>query len=337
MNVYSPFWYGTATGIYNYPQPNDVYHYIRTGQVQIHRADIVGFSSHTIHLSDASFTTIPSDVLIAATGFSAQPSIKLHPSISHAGLGLPSNSLTPQQTSFWDELNSVADKAIGAKFPRLLGGPFQGPKSDVIKPYKSADDPNATFTPWRLWRGMAPPGPTGQGQYDLVFLGMMIHLANTVKLEIQCLWAWAYLTGQLEALQKLDKHNSTNGLIPDMSDKQTESESTPLLSEQNSDLKSESTATSRKIYSETALWTRYWHLRAPYGHGRYHPDVVFDQVPLWDMWMQDLGLKTWRKSNGGKNGWGWNPRNWFRELFEPYTIDDYRGLVAEWKSAGKGR
>lgn len=315
-----------------------MYHYIRTGQVTVHRADISAFSSHTIHLSDATSTTITSDLLITATGFSAQPSITFHPSISHSGLGLPSNSLTPEQSKFWSDLTATADTTIGAKFPRLVGGPFQGPKSNVVKPFKSTDDPNATFTPWRLWRGMAPPGPTGEGRCDLVFLGMMIHLANTVKLEIQCLWAWAYLTGRLDGLQALDNRKFGNGAASSVkinSDKHTHSETTPLLANKGPGTQSLS-ATSKTIYTETALWTRYWHLRAPYGHGRYHPDVVFDQIPLWDMWIRDLGLKTWRKSDGRRSGWGWNPRNWFRELFEPYTVEDYRGLVGEWLESRKG-
>ena len=187
---------------------------------------------------------------------------------------------------------------------------------------------------------MAPPGPTADGLHDLIFLGMLLHLSNTVKLEIQCLWAWAYLTGQLASLKEVQAgdttkqhhlHSSSSITTRSMTSKET----TPLLEKSlsNNDPALEKLSPAAKeIYRETALWTRYWHLRAPYGHGRYHPDAVFDQVPLWDLWMKDLGLRTWRKGGSNENGWGWNPKNWFRELFEPYTIVDYRGIVSEWLS-----
>jgi hypothetical protein len=62
--------------------------------------------------------------------------------------------------------------------------------------------------------------------------------------------------------------------------------------------------------------------RAPYGHGRSYPDLVVDQVPYWDLLLHDLGLETRRKG-------GW------RELLEPYSHEDYAGLVDEWLSKGR--
>ncbi|KAK0638945.1 cofactor FMO1 FAD enzyme [Cercophora newfieldiana] len=72
-----------------------------------------------------------------------------------------------------------------------------------------------------------------------------------------------------------------------------------------------------KVFLETALFQRYSQRRAPYGHGRSYPDLVVDQLPYWDLLLHDLGLETRRKG-------GW------RELLEPYTQQDYAGLVDEW-------
>lgn len=74
---------------------------------------------------------------------------------------------------------------------------------------------------------------------------------------------------------------------------------------------------------DAALMSRFHKYRAPYGHGRFFPDMVFDQNPFFDLLLKDLGLRTWRKPN------------LFRELFEPYGQDDYRGLVQEWLQGQK--
>ena len=272
----SPFWYGTASGVYNYPKDNDLNHYIRSGAVTIHRADITSFSSHHIHLSTND--SVPADVLVTATGFSAQPAITFSPSTSHLDLGVPSTELTPDQEKFWAQLTAAADSRIERIFPRLVHGPFRSPKSDVVKPFHSTPDANASFTPWRLYRSMAPPGSIANGRHDLVFIGMFHNISNFVRLELQCLWAWAYLDGALN--ENLPQGDA--------------------------------------VFEETALWSRYWQLRAPYGHGRYYPDAVFDQLPCYDLWLRDLGLKTMRK--------GW----WWKELFAPYTHEDYRDVVKEW-------
>jgi hypothetical protein len=272
----SPFWYGTASGVYNYPKESDLYRYIKEGKVTIHRADIVGFEDHALKLSSGA--TVPSDALVTATGFSAQPAIKFSPASMHSELGLPSTELSAEQDKLWAQLTAQADHKIEAVFPRLVKGPFRSPKSDIVQPFNAQDDPNARFTPWRLYRSMAPPGLTAEGKRDLVFLGMFSNISNTVRLELQCLWAYAYLMGGLEKV------------LPKGQD----------------------------VWSETALWARYWQLRAPYGHGRYYPDAVFDQVPCFDLWLTDLGLKTKRKGS------------WWKELFDSYTQADYRGVVREW-------
>ncbi len=268
--------YGTASGTLNYD--GDIFDFVRSGQVKIHREDISHLSAQTVHLTDGS--DLPVDALVASTGFSAKPTVSFEPLSIHSDLGVPSTALDKAQTSFWTDLDLKADVAVGNRFPRLVSGPFQSPSSSTPKPFHPGMAAEAAYTPWRLYRGVAPPGLTAAGDRSVVFLGMFSNIANTIRLEVQCLWALAYMERRLPAV--------------------------------------EADVASARVFDETAEFQRWVHHRAPYGHGRFYPDLVFDQMPYWDVLLHDLGLPTRRKANV------------FRELFEPYTQADYRGFVQEW-------
>ncbi|PQE33598.1 flavin-binding monooxygenase protein [Rutstroemia sp. NJR-2017a WRK4] len=77
------------------------------------------------------------------------------------------------------------------------------------------------------------------------------------------------------------------------------------------------------ITYQTVLHSRFGKWRYPYGFGARYPDFLFDILPYIDMLLKDLNLKTHRKSNI------------FWELFEPYRLRDYKGLVDEWKESIK--
>lgn len=300
--------YGTASGTLNYEQ--DILSFVKNGQVKIHRQDISHLLPRKVHLvsTGQDEKAIPDthevleldvDALVSSTGYSAKPTIAFSPSTLHSDLGLPTTNLTPEQQTFWSGLDSKADLDIGHKFPELIEGPPK-PQSDApssseeprTKPINLGAASEASYTPWRLYRGIAPPGLTNTPQAadrSLVFIGMFSNIANTIRLEIQCLWGLAYLENKLPHLASPQDHD-------DDDDMRT------------------------RIFEETALFQRYTQHRAPYGHGRFYPDLVFDQLPYWDVLLNDLGLETRRK--GGFLG--------FRELFEPYTQADYRGLVDEW-------
>lgn len=246
--------------------------------MKIHRVDISHLSSHKIHLTNG--TLVGADAIVACTGFSAKPAISFEPAEIHSDLGIPSAQLSRSQCSFWKQLDAKADVAIGTVYPRLLTGPFKNPASSIPKPFNPGMVAEVNYTPWRLYRGIAPPGLSAADDRSLVFLGMCSNVTNTIRLEIQCLWALAYLEGKLPSL---DRHISSG-----------------------------------TVFEETALFQRYTHHRAPYGHGSFYPDLSFDQLPYWDTLLNDLGLPTARKGNMA------------RELFEPYKQQDYRGLMQEW-------
>lgn len=78
-----------------------------------------------------------------------------------------------------------------------------------------------------------------------------------------------------------------------------------------------------KVYYQTALTSRYGKHRHPYGFASWYPETIFDAVPYLDMLLMDLGINRWRK------------RSWVREVFEEYTVHDYRGINEEWKQQHK--
>ncbi|KAK1990019.1 cofactor FMO1 FAD enzyme, partial [Colletotrichum falcatum] len=270
------FWYGTASGILSFD--DDFFEYVRNGTVQIYREDIDHLSDHAVHLGDG--TRLAADLLVASTGFSAKPTITFEPASLHSDLGIPTTSLGPKQQALWNEANARADGAIGARFPRLLDGPFQSPSSSKPRPFHPGASAEVPYTPWRLYRGIAPPGLAARDDRTLVFLGAFSNLANIMRLEAQCLWALAYLEGRVPALDA-DRRAG-------------------------------------RVFDEAALLQRWAQHRAPYGHGRCYPDLVFDQLPYWDMLLGDVGVETRRKAGV------------WAELFESYAPPDYCGMVAEW-------
>ena len=213
---------------------------------------------------------------MTATGYSVAPTIKFVPETIHADLGIPSRSFTDLQTKFWAYLDGGADVEISGKLPFLFLGPprpSRAPSTAIFD--RGTTDQENIYTPFRLYRSIAPPGLTVENERSIVFIGYFGNIAATVRLELTCLWAYAYLFGKLNI------------------DKST-------------------------VYEDTALFSRFNKYRSPYGHGRSFPDVVFDQNPFFDLLLQDLGLPYWRK------------KNLFREIFEAYGQDDYRGLTKEW-------
>ncbi|KAL3442342.1 hypothetical protein BJX65DRAFT_312922 [Aspergillus insuetus] len=75
------------------------------------------------------------------------------------------------------------------------------------------------------------------------------------------------------------------------------------------------------IRSRAILDRVYGQLRRPRETGGLagrHADLVFDSLPFVDGLLEDMGIQCMRKGN------------WWRELTEPYRLEDYRGLVREW-------
>ncbi|KAK3371075.1 cofactor FMO1 FAD enzyme [Lasiosphaeria ovina] len=264
---HSPFWYGTSSGTLNYDI--DFLDLVSSGRVRIHRADISHVSHRTIHLvaedsntaagagygtvkpAEVPTTELSVDALVAATGYASKPSISFSPATLLGDLGVPATTLDTEQTAFWAKLDAKADGTIRQQFPQLI----PGPRRSAVQ---------HSTTPWRLYRGIAPPNLAAAGDRSLVFVGIFSNIANTMRLEVQSLWAAAYLSGKIAHLDDDDDDDS-----------QEEKKG--------------------RIYAATALAQRWAMHRAPFGHGAAYPDLVFDQLPYLDLLLHDLGLETRRK------------------------------------------
>ncbi|KAJ4385948.1 hypothetical protein N0V85_007951 [Neurospora sp. IMI 360204] len=183
---HSPFWYGTSSGTLNYEQ--DFKTLITSGQVTVHREDISHLSPHTIHFADddagaGGAGTLTVDALICATGYSAKPPIDFFPPELHFALGIPTDSLSDEQKAAWAKYDKEADETITKRFPQLK---LLSPPTAVV------ESNTTTYTPWRLHRGIAPPGLTASGTHSLVFLSMHSNITNFPRIELQCLWSLAY-------------------------------------------------------------------------------------------------------------------------------------------------
>ena len=308
-------WYATGLGILNYP--TNIYDFVTSGQVEVLRKDIERLQrGNMIKFSDGQ--TVETDALVSSMGWEFAPDIEFLPRDLHAEFGIPSTGLSQSQKDMWDQLNARADVEIFERFPMLVKGPKLSNDSLVVRehlPTASVETmPRAKqeYSPWRLWRGLAPPL---QKEKNLVFLGMIMNLQGAITNHIASIWAFAYMNGELGSLprslsitnaRKMSRSNErpakTNGAPPENDDQMR-------------------TETERLLY-ETALFNRFTHRRSPHGYGARHPDFAFDALPFFDMLVQDLGLNSWRK------GWGW-----IGEVFGgPYLPRDYEGLVDEWNN-----
>ena len=77
-----------------------------------------------------------------------------------------------------------------------------------------------------------------------------------------------------------------------------------------------------EVELDAAIHVEYQKLRRPRGaggHGAGFPDLVFDSVPYIDTLLRDLQMNPRRK------------RGILEEIFKPYRLTDYRGLVQQWR------
>ncbi|KIW49935.1 hypothetical protein PV05_11566 [Exophiala xenobiotica] len=174
------FW-SARVGILNYP--TDIHDYVRSGQVKIYRKDISHLGSGTVNFVDGS--RLRSDGLIAITGWRLVPGIKYTPEGIDASLGIPSAKYNPVESEYWRHLDRSADREITQRFPYLRNPP----KAKL--PFKQS------VTPFRLYRGIAPPGLTVNQDQSLAFIKMVHSTSNFIIAEAQALWIYAYLNNKL--------------------------------------------------------------------------------------------------------------------------------------------
>lgn len=137
----------------------------------------------TVELAGGS--KIQTDCLIQTTGWSQVPSVKYSPSGIEDKIGVPHIPKDENEIRMWKDLDRKAEQEILHRFPALKNPP----KKPL--PYKY------DTTPLRMYRGMAPPGLTAEGDRSIVFIKFVHSTSNFILAEIQSLWAYAYLNNKL--------------------------------------------------------------------------------------------------------------------------------------------
>ena len=324
-------WYGSGLSILNYP--TNFHNFILSGQVQVFRKDISKLKApNIISFSDPHDLSIETDAFISSTGWDYTLSFNIQPHEMHAPLGIPTVHHTKTQREALHAIDHQADAEILTRFPMLQSAPKPKHGYSTVQATTSARH-NSTQTkafgdlsPWRLWRGIAPPGVAGAPveERNIVFLGMMSTLQNFLRSEISALWAYAWMNGHLNPTSSFPLTNNTNppqdpeALILKSGPSNSSRTHTRLRSTKL-DLQKTS------VFFDTALFNRYCKWRHPYGHGSRFPDVSFDGLPYHDLLLSDLGLRRWRKGGFA-----------LTELFSSgYLPRDYSGIIEEWLSKGQ--
>ncbi|KAL4890681.1 hypothetical protein BDV59DRAFT_204158 [Aspergillus ambiguus] len=192
-----------------------------------------------------------------------------------------------------DSLPEELTKAADTEILRRFPRLVDQPTPANPSPYAPLTD-NAPATarhPFRLARFMVPPGLASSR--SIAFMGITMTINTTMVAQAQALWIAAYFG---EKLTPTPRETCPDGVKAALS---------------NTD-----ESTDVDLLWETALHSQFGVHRYPGGFGKRNPDFVFDALPYIDMLLTDLGLDIRRK---GAMKW-----------FEPYGMEDYRGLVDEY-------
>ena len=266
-NFRRPFWTATSFSILNYP--TDFYDLVRSGTVKVHISDIDHLSPHTVHL-ESEPDPIQTDALICCTGWRYKPHTQFYPEDIEKEIGVPYYDPIIEDFAN-DPIAMKADEVILTRFPRLRDQPSPNLHYRPMRPIPATNQTKATENvapnrPYRLYRLIAPP--THRFHNSIVFLGAVLCISTTTNMQIQALWATAYLDGKIQ------------GLSPSLA-----SPSFPRKSEE-------------ELLWDATLTSRFGRWRYPTGYGARFPDFVSDTVPYWDLLLGDLGLQSKRKGGG---------------------------------------
>lgn len=178
------------------------------------------------------------------------------------------------------DATTKAQKDIFSQRPSLQCQPIRNLPVQVAK-----EDPEAcTSTPedtssFRLYRFLVPASPLFWEKRNLAIIGGHLSIHAVMLAQVQALWITAFFRERI-------RHKPT-----------------------------------KEIVYQTIVHSEYEKIRRPKeagGAGARHADLVFDSLPYIDMLLEDLGIRSRRKTS------------WWKDIFQPYTLTDYRGLVREW-------
>lgn len=169
----SAFWIASGLSILNFD--NDFFEMVRNGKIHVHSADVERLTKNTVHLTDG--TELKSDVLVCATGWRKDPSIRFL-NFGPAGIGLPQ---TPSEQA---ELAKEADEKLLNLYPRLRNQPSLN--------FEQKGDP------FRMYRFIVPPARINYR--NIAFAGMVSSVLTTTAANAQAVWISAFLDGRLDKI-----------------------------------------------------------------------------------------------------------------------------------------
>jgi len=234
--------------------------------------------------------TIPSDGIVFCTGWELSAPHLFPPEICHE-LGLPTrlSVLPASEAQRWKALDSTAEEKLLSLYPILRSPPADIQVTEMTK------------TPFRLFRSLVPSSLASQGDNSCVFVGYYGNSRVQLGAEIASLWAVAYL----------------ESLFP--------SRTCALLS--------------NKSAMDTDIALNEAYRRKRYLNSYAYRFTLFENQEFNDVLLEDLGIradrKRWTMENeiqrGVRRSWGglWKLKAWWREWFEGYFAEDYKGIVDE--------
>ncbi|KAI0133786.1 hypothetical protein BJ170DRAFT_690147 [Xylariales sp. AK1849] len=292
----STFWMGNSLSIHNYE--TDWFQLVKEGRIIPHIADVEFLDEKNIHLSDGS--TIEAHILVACTGWKSIPTIKFHPRRLQQELTLAIGAGGSKRGDFQEDDRESVQTA-----------PFMNPqvthelenaKEKIIQARKEILElcPELTSKPIRKLPVEASSS-YGQEKPDSVSLGLYRYMVPPFQTFLENrniafigahMSIHAVMLAQVQALWITAFFQDKIGSLE-----------------------------IKDVAYETLIHSQYERIRRPQeagGSGERFPDLVFDSLPYVDMLLEDLGINTRRKNS------------WFEDLFQSYTLSDYRGLVKEW-------
>ena len=174
------FWQNDSGGINQYED----FWQVVAKNVKVYRNNVAALDEDAVILEprgadDGEKIRVPADVLVYCTGWSVLPSLFEDATASHIGLPSP----LKEEDSAWKALDAKADVDTLSRFPGLMY-----PPSYRVK--------HSSYAPFRLYKTMAPI--SADFDRSVLFLGRLVTGNNFLLVEVQALWAVAYLDGHLQ-------------------------------------------------------------------------------------------------------------------------------------------
>ncbi|KAF4634151.1 hypothetical protein G7Y89_g3967 [Cudoniella acicularis] len=294
----STFWMGNSLSIHNYE--SDWFELVKSGMIVVHHADVLSLSENTVKLSNGE--TLVTDTIVACTGWKSIPSIKFQPPEIASLIGLPGNeggfSQNHQQGGTSQDFENIkhldtGDAILSTKTRNKV---LQSYSELASKPVRIRHSNGKEELDAGNFIGEADEMQEHAVPYRLY------RFVIPPSKELLDLRNLAFIGAHLSIHAVMLAQAQALWITAFFQDK------LPVLNPDS-------------VLHETYFHSEYERIRRPKeagGSGERFPDLVFDSLPYVDLLLDDLGMRTKRKES------------WWKEVFQPYTLGDYRGLVQEW-------